>query len=79
MNSIMYWFTLSPAAQLVNMEGDSSSIDKLSTALYTEPVEPWRYIIVARVELNNPIIDGGNLLQPVDMPGGRGPSVWEPC
>ena len=75
----MHWFTLTPAAQLVNMEGNSSSVHKLSSRLYTEPMEPRGGILVARVELHYPVVDGGYLLQPVDMAGGRGPSVSKPC
>ena len=75
----MHSLTLSPPSQLVSMKWDRSPIHKLSARLHTKPVEPGCVVPIPLVELYYPLVDRGDLLQPVDVAMWWGPSVWEPA
>lgn len=60
------------------MQGDLDTIHELSAGLDPKTMEPGGHISVSLVELNNPVVDGSYLVQPVDVAWGRWPSVREP-
>ena len=71
--------SLSPFAQLMNMQRSGSPVYKFPARFYSESVEPRSQVSIAVVKLDDPLINVSDLLQSVPVSWWGCPVVWEPA